>query len=140
MKIISIITLTLVTAVFLLSYSAPSYSASFYKCPISYSFQTNGNDSARCFKAERKNFRAPKKCPNVHIPVINKSIGHFLKIDYQGNSDKCVGTFKVGPVSNSNAIALGCPTGYRLEVRRGAERCYKTIPAKSIAPSKRVTR
>ena len=83
MKIISIITLTLVTAVFLLSYSAPSYSASFYKCPISYSFQTNGNDSARCFKAERKNFRAPKKCPNAHIPVINKSIGHFLKIDYQ---------------------------------------------------------
>lgn len=122
------------------SYSAPVYSATYFKCVNGYSFETNGNNAARCFKAAKKEYKSPSKCANVHIPVINKSIGHFLKKDYQGNKDKCVGKFKVGPVSNENAVDLMCPSGFRLEVRRGTDRCFKSIPAKAIAPSVSVNR
>jgi hypothetical protein len=140
MKIISLITLTLVTGVLLLSYSAPSYSASFYKCQNGYSFETNRNNSARCFKAASKSYKAPNKCANVYIPILKKSIGHFLKTDHDGKADRCVGIFKLGPVSNSNAVALACSTGYGLEVKKGTDRCYKNVAAESKAPRTRVSR
>jgi hypothetical protein len=140
MKITSLITLTLVTGLFLLSYSAPSFSASFYKCQNGYSFQTNGNNSARCFKAASKIYKSPNKCANVYISILKKSVGHFLKTDHDGKADKCVGTFKMGPITNTNAAPLACSTGYGLEVRNGADRCYKNVPAESKAPSTRVSR
>jgi hypothetical protein len=140
MKTISLITLTLVTGLFLLSYSAPSYSASFYKCQRGYSFETNGNDSARCFKPARKIYKSPKKCANVYVAILKKSVGHFLKTDHEGKADKCVGTFKLGPVTNSNVVPLACASGYGMEVKNGADRCVKIAPAESKTPNRKVSR
>lgn len=140
MKITPLVTLTLLTGLYLLSYSAPSYSASFYGCLNGYSFETNGNNSARCFKAASKRYKSPKKCASVFIPILKKSVGHFLKTDHEGKADKCVGTFKLGPITNTNDVPLTCSTGYGVEVKNGADRCVKTIPAVSKAPHRKVSR
>ena len=140
MKIFTLISLTLVTGAFLLGYSSPSYSATFFKCQSGYSFETNRNNSARCFKAASKKYKQPLRCPNKTIPIINKSIGHFLRKDYQGNADKCVGQFKVGPISNVSVLDMVCPSGYRLLVKSRSDRCSKNVKAQAIKPSVRVTR
>lgn len=140
MKILTLISLTLVTAAFLLGYSSPSYSATFYQCSSGYTFETNRNNSARCFKAASKTYRQAVRCPNKRIPIINKSIGHFLRKDYQGNADKCVGQFKVGPISNVSVLDMVCPSGYRLLTKSGSDRCYKNVRAEAIKPSVRVSR
>ena len=127
--------LILVVGCLLCSYSSPSFSANYFKCSAGYTFQTNGNDSARCFKPEGKEYRRPNSCPKTHVPIINKSVGHFLKKNHQGIADKCVGKFKVGSVSNENVLDLTCPAGYLLEIRSGVDRCSKTIKAKAISPS-----
>lgn len=140
MKITSLITLVLVTGVYLLGYSSPSYSANYYKCSSGYKFQTNGNDSARCFKAAKMTYKSPNKCLSIRVPIINKSIGHYLRKDHEGKSDKCVGTFKVAGITNHNVVDLVCPHGYGLEVKNGTDRCKKAVPAASKAPSVRVNR
>ncbi|MGH1471508.1 MAG: hypothetical protein ACRBCS_09960 [Cellvibrionaceae bacterium] len=121
------------------SFSMQSSAATYFACDSGYQFQVK-NGAARCYKASKMLTKKPLACGNVFIPIINKSIGHFLRKDYQGRADKCVGTFKVGPVTNSNALDLACPSGYRLKVVRGADRCEKRVPAKAVAPTRRVSR
>ena len=121
------------------AFSAPGFSATYYACDSGYTFQVQ-NNAARCFKAASWSYKSPLACGNVTVPVINRSIGHFLKKDHQGNADKCVGTFKVGPVTNSNVLDLACPAGYGLEVRAGADRCRKRIEAVAKAPNRKVNR
>ncbi|GAC18233.1 hypothetical protein [Paraglaciecola arctica] len=141
MKITSLITLALVTGMLLLSYSPPSHSAdTFWGCGNGWSFETKHNSSARCFKAAGKTYKSPKKCASVYIPILKKSVGHFLKTDHDGKADKCVGTFKLGPMTNSNVVPLACATGYGMEVKNGADRCVKPVPAESRAPSMRIGR
>jgi hypothetical protein len=85
-------------------------------------------------------YKSPNKCLNVRVPIINKSIGHYLRKDHKGKSDKCVGTFKVAGVTNHNVVDLACPHGYGLEVKNGTDRCKKSVPAVAKAPSVRVSR
>ena len=119
--------------------SSPSVAGTYYKCKSGFQFQTT-SDAARCYKPARNTYKAPNACGNVTVPGANVSVGHFLQRDYQGNADKCVGTFKVGPMKNTNVLALACPNGYRLEVRDGADRCKKRIGAKVEAASVKVSR
>lgn len=119
--------------------SSKAQAATYFKCEAGYTFQVSGS-AARCFKAATVQSRAPIACKNVTIPGINKSVGHFLKKDYQGNRDKCVGTFKVGPVTNTSVLDLACRHPYALRVRNGTDRCTKNLPAKALAPVKRVQR
>ena len=136
--IISLFTVLLVSSAFT-GVSSKAHAATYYKCESGYKFQVNGK-AARCYKAASKDYTAPLKCKNVTIPAVNRSIGHFLKRDHAGNRDKCVGTFKIGPVTNTNVLDLSCRHGYQLEVRKGKDRCFKTIKAKAVAPTKRVNR
>lgn len=132
--------MTLLTGFLFFSFSSETQARAYFKCSSGYSFQTNGNDSARCFKAAENEYKSPNTCGNVNIPVINKSIGHFLKKDHAGKADKCVGQYKIGPVTNVSVIDLSCPMGYGLEVNKGTDQCKKVIPAKAIAPTVRVNR
>ena len=120
-------------------FSVPSFAATYYSCQSGYNFQVN-NNAARCYKPSTTVTANPLACGNVTIPGINQSVGHFLRRDYQGNADKCVGTFKVGPVTNTNALDLGCPSGYTLQVKSGADTCRKTIAASTKAPTQQVNR
>lgn len=119
--------------------SVKAQAATYFKCESGYTFQVSGS-SARCYKAASRGYTAPLACANVVVPVINKSVGHFLDKDFDRNKDKCVGTFKIGPVTNTNVLDLVCRRGYSLEVRRGTDRCFKNISAKALAPVKRTQR
>ncbi|MGI1678910.1 MAG: hypothetical protein K6L75_09275 [Cellvibrionaceae bacterium] len=131
--------LTLSTFLLAGSFSMQSSAATYFSCDSGYQFQVK-NGAARCYKASKVLTKKPLACGNVFIPIINKSIGHFLRKDHQGRADKCVGTFKVGPVSNSNALDLACPAGYKLKVVSGADRCEKRVRAKAVAPTRQVSR
>lgn len=120
-------------------FAAPSFSATYYSCDNGYNFQIN-NNAARCYRPATTQSASPLPCGNVLIPVINRSVGHFLRRDFQGNADKCVGTFKVGPVTNTNALDLACPAGYTLRINRGADTCRKTVAAQTKAPTRQVNR
>ncbi|MGJ8679241.1 hypothetical protein [Paraglaciecola sp.] len=127
-----------ITGCVLFCYSSSVDAATFYKCSSGYSFETNHNDSARCYKPATKQYKSPLKCADVRVPVANKSISHFLIKDYRDYADKCVGKFKAGSIVNENSVELTCPQNYKLEIRRGTDRCFKAVPAKAIAPSVRV--
>jgi len=119
--------------------SMPAYSATYFECKPGYTFQTKGKAS-RCFKAGKDLFKSPNACVSVTIPVINRSVGHFLKKDHAGRADKCVGTYKVGPIRETSAVDLSCPSGYKLDVRQGADRCKKRIRAEAIPADKRTNK
>ncbi len=129
------------TAAFLLigGFSTNTMAAAYWGCNGGYNFQVN-NNAARCYKQSSVVYADPLPCGNITIPAINQSIGHFFRRDYQRTADKCVGTFKIGPVSNTNAVDLACPVGYSLEVRSGNDRCRKTVPADVKAPTTQVNR
>lgn len=114
--------------------------ATFYKCGSNFNFETNG-DAARCYKpAGWSTHPVNTKCAAIHIPIINKSIGHFYRKNYQGNKDMCVGTFKVAGVTNTNTVEIGCPAGYSKQIRSGTDVCRKPTKAEVKAPGVRIQR
>lgn len=124
-------------ALVVMSYTANA--DTYFACSSGYTFQSK-NNAARCYKPATYKITRLKPCPSVYIPVVNKKIGHFYKKDYQGKKDMCVGTFKVGPVTNTNALETACPSGYSKQIRSGRDRCRKPMPAKKIPPTKAVNR
>mgnify|MGYP000382924218 CR=1 FL=1 len=131
--------LALTALVLVGSYSSSSSAATYYSCDSGYEFQVS-NGAARCFRAESFLSKSPDACGNATIPLVNQSVGHFYRKNYQGNRDKCVGTFKVGPVTNTNVLDLSCTPGYSLKVSSGKDRCERRIPPKAVAPTRSVNR
>jgi len=113
--------------------------ATYYKCMSGYNFQTV-SDAARCYKPQSTSYKSLNRCASVHIPIANKSIGHFYKKNHQGNKDMCVGTFKIAGITNTNAVEITCPSGYAKQILSGKDRCRKTIPSKVKAPDIRVNK
>ncbi len=139
MKLSALIKLSIASAALVFTFTLPAHAATYYKCKSGYNFETKSG-AARCYKAASASYKSPLACGNVTIPVINKSVGHFLKKDHQGKADKCVGTFKVGFNQQTSALDLACPAGYSLEIRSGADRCKKSIPASVRAPEVKVNK
>jgi len=141
MKNLTINTL-LVASIVSVGLSAPISSASaapYFACNPGYTFQVK-NRAARCHKPAGVMTKPLKRCGSVRIPVINKRVGHFYKKNHRGNKDMCVGQFKVGPVTNSNAVEIGCPSGYSKRITPQRDRCVKSRPASNLPPMKTVNR
>jgi len=111
----------------------------YFGCPSGFTHQVD-NNASRCFRASSKSVKPPNACMHIRIPVINKSIGHYLRKNKVGNADKCVGTFKIGPVTNENVVNLSCRRGYSLKINTGYDKCEKRIPPSAEKPSVRVVR
>ena len=97
----------------------------YYGCPGGFEFQVNGN-AARCFKPGELQQGAHRPCRP----------GQALNRDYRGNADMCVIGFGTAAV----VAPPGCPSGYTLRARSGADMCERRTDPVVQAPSVAVQR
>ena len=97
----------------------------YYGCPGGFDFQVDGN-AARCFKPGELQQGAHRPC----LP------GQALNRDYRGNADMCVVGFGTAAV----VAPPGCPPGYTLRARSGADMCERRTEPVIQAPTVAVQR
>lgn len=129
---------SLVSIAFMAPVSSVS-AAPYFACGSGYTLQIQGN-AVRCHQPGAKVYAPLKKCGSIRIPVLRKRIGFFLKIDYHGRRDVCVGTYKVAGIRQTTEHKAKCPGGFTKEVKAGRDRCSKRRNPKNIPPTKPVNR
>lgn len=139
MKVIKTFLGTTFIAMSMATISANANADTYFSCTSGYTFQVK-NGAARCYKPSGYVYKPLNRCGSVFIPGINKRIGHFYKRNHQGNKDMCVGQFKIGPVTNVNAVEIACPSGYSKQITSGKDKCRKFVSAKTVPPTRAVNR
>lgn len=124
MKIRAYVVAAVISASFGLSVSDVG-AETYYTCRSGFDFQTSG-DAARCYQAGRVETGAVRPC----LP------GQRFQIDYNRNRDMCY----TGIGTAALSAPPGCPNGWRLTVRNGADRCERRLNPQVEAPTRAVNR